>query len=658
MKLNSKAELVCPLDSENWPVFESIEKLKPNWSVMEYLDSIELLCVNHPSTSADFFDKSTLSPLCEQCAEESPKLNLFDCENDSLSITSWLQDEIKPLATSPSLPVEMKNQIKMSAKNSEKVAILRKLRNFINKLFCDKHPDTEADVYNISKAECLCANCAGSEDMVKIKINSENFTETIAKNITIACRFSELSMVPEAFRKDTEELKAMPLKELVAFHKSFMGLNLSQTAILSSQKCPKCKNLYSTTNMPYVLSCAGLHCICKNCVDSSKTVVCPLDGSENAKAGVVELFDYTNSMPKCSECKNNFDLKFKVPKEFACCGYVVCLECLERNYILKKSKNCKVCQKASANMLSFANSKFFTDLILRGAIYCSVHRNRFAQRIVLNSLNTLCEQCCKEMGDEKISLFDEAHFAYNLLCEQFSKRILESEEFQKNVAMSIDEFSKLSNQMKIDKIREGINPEKKDNLRSNLPEGIRVLEATTVNDYAFLFRFCSTMPSENYDQNNIFVTKPWVIDIERNQIEAVVFKCNTNIILYGIGLGQALNRTETYIELLEIRAGKSLVEGPAYYKESQQYAFDHKFLIQDIIFSSPVEIKSEVFFNLKIKIKGEMLRRGNPFDLKEVQAGSDGSIFEFAEPENIGDFFVNGQHDINGPILKFIYQRA
>ena len=653
--LNSKPTLVCPQDSESWPALQSVDDLKPNWVVMNYLSSIILLCHNHSSESADFLDRVLLYPYCQECSNNVPKANLLEVENDALSIGDWLSGEIKSFSNVSSLTQLMQNKIKnvRAIPNIDKLQFLRELRNFANRLCCSKHPDVQAPSVDLDTGDCMCIDCSNGKTNL-VNLEDPEFSRILIKVIAAVIRYNEASDLPAELRRNPDELANLPKRELINLYKGFMTLKLNSIAILSNEKCMKCLNRYTLSSMPYILPCVGRHVICKTCVDMAGSVICPVDKCEYSKDTIIEIFNSNSPPAKCDECKLNFTLKTRLPKLFPC-GYVACLECVERNYINNPPRPCKTCKIVHENPIALPNSDFFCDLLSTTTLYCSIHRNRIAERLIVSSYASLCDQCNSEIHDDKINLNEERVSVYNILCELFSQKQQADPNFKPNI--SIEDFSKLTNQKKLDKIRETLQPEKKDSLRSNIPSGKRVEESASIANSAFLYRFFSTMPSVEYDQNFIFVTKPWVIDSEKNQVEAVVFQCKSNIQLNGIGLGQALNNTETSIESLEIRIGRALSGNPIY-TEKKQYKFDFTGDIQDIIFSNPVEIKKDTPYNIKIKIRGEMMRRGSPFDLKEAQIGSDGCLFMFSELESLGDDYVNGQHHINGPIIKLSYQRS
>ena len=105
--------------------------------------------------------------------------------------------------------------------------------------------------------------------------------------------------------------------------------------------------------------------------------------------------------------------------------------------------------------------------------------------------------------------------------------------------------------------------------------------------------------------------------------------------------GQLINHFVTSIESIQISSGKDFSKEPIFTQKNFEFNLNGE--IQDIMFSQPMTILNSEFYNIKIKIRGEMTYRGNPFDLKEIQMGSDGTLFEFSEPGGIAELHVNGQ---------------
>ena len=75
-----KKELKCPVDNKTWSDIVSIDEVKTNFIVMDSLLLIELQCTNHPTVSASYLHNCTLFPLCNECVEAIPRINLIDME--------------------------------------------------------------------------------------------------------------------------------------------------------------------------------------------------------------------------------------------------------------------------------------------------------------------------------------------------------------------------------------------------------------------------------------------------------------------------------------------------------------------------------------------------------------------------------------------------
>ena len=525
----------------------------------------------------------------------------------------------------------------------------------MNKICCVVHKEVEALFYNSSTYDCLCEECCQTRDSEIISLSNDSACPKIIEKIASIQRFCDPSDIPNEFKANIEDLRALSLKALIQFHQKIRKLNLKANAFMKIINCPACNEKFSIINKPWILPCTGLHYICTKCKDKSLVIVCPYDNFEYSKDLLIEMFNNASPVPKCNECNAFFDLKGRIPKCFPC-GYTICLNCLQEKYIAIRNQTCRSCKNSHDNYCSLENNDFFYSLIKLNSIYCSNHRNRFADYISIENLESLCSDCSERSPLEKRSLIDSKSRLYDILCERFTKLKEENKEFANNVDIKLEEYVELSNQQKLDKIREGLKPEKKDTFRSNIPIGKKIIEENSIENTSFLYRFFTLMPPDEFDPKYTFISKPWVLESDKNQIEAVAFKCSTNIKLIGIGIGQALNNFETFIEYLEIRKGKSLIEKEVY-RENNNFKFDNQKQIQDIILAQAINITGNEFYNIKIKITGELLYRGNPFDLKEKQFGSDGSCFEFSELDIIGEEYINGQQDINGPIIKFLYQR-
>ena len=144
------------------------------------------------------------------------------------------------------------NKIKNAANlnNTQKVSLLRTLRNFVNKLYCDNHPEIEAFSFDLVSSKASCRDCNNKIDKNNIQVNNEEFVSTIIDKIIRKRRFCAILDIPLEMRIEQEQLKALSLKEIILFYKNFVKLNLNKTAILTTCFCKKCGDSFSLENVP------------------------------------------------------------------------------------------------------------------------------------------------------------------------------------------------------------------------------------------------------------------------------------------------------------------------------------------------------------------------------------------------------------------------
>jgi hypothetical protein len=264
-----------------------------------------------------------------------------------------------------------------------------------------------------------------------------------------------------------------------------------------------------------------------------------------------------------------------------------------------------------------------------------------------------------------------------LLESLFFENYEKNQDFRKNV--QIDKFFQLSNQEMIDEIRAALEPQVKKKLRSNIPKGRTLFDLEQISE-SFVLRFFSLMPPVQKDPSHLFLCQPWKVDDSKNQIEALSFKANKNIKLFGVVLGKPLYKTEIRIDVFEVICGQVLsnqacrvvgfreslrVMSPQGVVEVGNQVIFPEFLnggnedeVFKVVIKEPVDIGAEIAYSVAIKFRGDGLLffRGNPFQMKDEVWGSDGTVFEFLKVHNESKDFIEGQHEINGPILGLIYQ--
>jgi hypothetical protein len=387
--------------------------------------------------------------------------------------------------------------------------------------------------------------------------------------------------------------------------------------------------------------------ICSKCANNEK-VDCPFNhGSSFSKSDLEPFFSDTNRIACCELCKNPFNLIEKMPKVLPC-SHILCLSCL--NSLPLSQKKCPKCSNPFAEQYrSLPSSQFLIQKHQKNTIFCSRHKNLFAQNLDLVSLRAFCKKCENHENIKLIPLENSNSSIFSVARGLINSLNLDFESFESLQGLFDDLVSLQS-------------PSTKGSLRSNLPKG-KVLEdrphPNWHSSHSFAFRFFSVMPTKEVVTGYEFITSPWVVDALQGQVEAISFKVDSEVTLIGVLLGQVVNEAQARTDLIKIVEGRGL-NGKEIYLNDNNFPFTREpgFEYQNIIFSKNVKILPNFFYSILVRIRGEgvLVNRGNPFDLKENVLGSDGVRFEFEEVENIGDFYLNGQHHITGPILGMIYQ--
>ncbi|OMJ80622.1 hypothetical protein SteCoe_19108 [Stentor coeruleus] len=671
--LQKRQNLICPQCQKSW---DSSNPISTNHSLVKLIIEIELYCQNHNQGQlAVCINRATLVSLCEQCAQNIPE----ELKIQVQKAKSWLKKQISSFI--PIVSAEVQEEIKDIEKksNADKLEFLKKLKLLMDKIFCDNHRNKESTALDLTTGKTLCLECIPENQASIIDIGNRDFPSTLLKRLTKLRRLCKKVPVQGSLQKNIKELGELDKKELIAYYKKLLEEDLGDVVVFNKNYCGICDNNYSDDNEPLFLPCFGVHSICLDCTRGLDVISCPYGNLGCAKNCPIELtesiWDKNHPVPNCEACKQPYDLKLKLPKVLPC-RYVICFQCLgEKRHYLRDTGKCKYCQEVHEKVHSLCNNEYFMSKVRKQSVYCSIHKHRLAVKLNLDSWMSMCEEC-RQGGEVALNLSSPGAVVFDTLNREFAEKF-ENPEFRSNCLSStepsqlaliyysasqaqytnrpLDQFRTLSLQAKIDTIRLGLNPEKKNHLRTSMPKGRILIEKTFNEDFAYVYRFYSVMPPEEFNYNFIPQTKPWIIYYERNQIEAVAFTCDKKIVLCGIGFGQALNKIPTLLEFIEIRIGKSLLAEPKMIQNKKQ-EFHYNGVIEDIMFEKPIEILPDMFYNIKAKIKGQLLFRGNPFDLKEAICGSDGTVFKFAEPENIGDYYINGQHHFNGPIIKLIYK--
>ena len=180
-----------------------------------------------------------------------------------------------------------------------------------------------------------------------------------------------------------------------------------------------------------------------------------------------------------------------------------------------------------------------------------------------------------------------------------------------------------------------------------------------------LTRFSSVFPPIDIPSEQWLPTqRPWRQSRQLNQVEAVVFSCSEAVALVGVCLSVPIDPRQISVldwvrlyrgvegsgrTYTEVTAGKRLNGG------------NH--ILHPVLFPTPYPISACTMYTMKLKFLGDPDRdfdmyRGNPYDKPEIWLGSEGSLWEFEECVVVDESeCLNGQNNISGPILQFLYTK-
>ena len=628
----------CPSSND---LSQIIESFPSNINIVQYLETVQLFCSNHKDTIARFLNLSKVEAYCNECAQELS--NLIESEN----FKSSLENELAKYINEPISDICKQMILKCnSLSNTDKFELLKKIVSGLNRVVCDTHGDQDAVAFEFIAKKLLCPDCKNQSSGIIKSITNKSLIDDLISKIMWIQRSSPMPNPPAL--QTPSKLSQLSLISLIT---SLKSMKPEPVFALSEAICPRCFNRYNDQNLPYVFPCPGIHTICFDCLKGKK-IVCPVD--QNLKISIKDIepfFSKYNQVPMCSECKLPFNLSSKIPRELPC-GHLFCMRCLLTN---KSKPNCFKCMKSFVEKVKcLPSNQFLIEIIKKSVVYCSRHPNHVADFVIRKTLQACCAKCKVQADPGTCAKLQNRNGSF--ISELIEMQGEELEELVgENSAQGILDYMR-----KIRGLDEDLTG------RSLVPDG-RVLQdkahPTWNLNQAFIFRFFSVMPTKKQVPEFQFITKPWIIDSSHKQVETVSFRANQDIGLTGIIFGQVINAAQARIDMVKVFKGNSLS-----LKESEIYSspedsslvfdLDPGFHYQNIALRSSVQIRADNVYSILIRVKGEgvMLGRGNPFDLKTDLWGSDGTRFEFYETEDIGDYFINGQHRLTGPILGLVYQ--
>lgn len=506
---------------------------------------------------------------------------------------------------------------------------------------CDLHHQKPAVCLNLTEKTLVCDECRLRCKELCVYLNHENFSQQLINKINLLAFSTSREF-------NINELRNMNSEGLINFYKSFDKSSLNSPFILQSSCCSRCGSQFSQTNESFIYN---NFIVCECCIHNPQLMDSALKATP--------FFSLLSKCPCCSMCAEPFNLKQKYPYEFKC-NHLICLACIQKLISTGAESKCPYCSLPDS-LKSLRASKYLHHHLSRSQIACSRHKNLSSCLIESSSLKSYCSKCSQFAQGERFDLQNPKRNIYNFLIDAFYLTLpTENLQTQSNPSSLISNFESLSYQQMIDKLREIKDSNIHDSLNSTIPKG-RFLDYSFTQpqgqDLSYLIRFFSVMPPADRNPNYALVTKPWVVSSKGNQAEAVVVSSNRPISLHGIIFAQKYNPGKAFIKKIKFVKGPSLAfKGSDLISEQVEILIDD--LYQTILFERVEMIPNEKY-TLAVIVTGNddvILFRGNPFDLKEEMAGSDGAKFSFSEPEDPGKYEVNGQHDISGPILGLLYK--
>ncbi|CAG9320860.1 unnamed protein product [Blepharisma stoltei] len=469
-------------------------------------------------------------------------------------------------------------------------------------------------------------------------------------------------MLKEFLRKSTEE-KIFLLKKIKSIHTE----TNEERGKLLSPLCILCDKEFNLSNKrPKALSCPATHLICQDCSQflksTSNAVTCPLDFIITQPHILQDIFSENLSPGTCLTCQEFFDGNSRLPMILPC-GSLCCSVCIE-NHFPGGSGPCFFCNEQHQNVFPSPRikSQLISEIIELCIIYCNTHQNNVAYYLDAEELVGLCRQCGQGRNKQQI-IGTDFNLAEFLARECFKQGNDLGNKLTPKISKELSEVRNLGNIAKLQLIKEikRIKAGQPLILPSTMVQGPgnfkgRAIAPANFPNLTVLTRFRSILPPENIKGIIPPPLKAWFIDKKKNQVEAVSFKVNREIEIFGVGIsGPSKPDLIGKIEFFSIIRGENL-GGHIEWRDLENRDFHNSSIVEDFFFARPIAIHPHESYSFLFKIDAEQVFRGNPTDRVEVQQGSDGALFEFFEPRNKAGYFLNGQLFISGPLIRIIYK--
>ena len=183
---------------------------------------------------------------------------------------------------------------------------------------------------------------------------------------------------------------------------------------------------------------------------------------------------------------------------------------------------------------------------------------------------------------------------------------------------------------------------------------------------SYLLRFPTVLPVQEQvpaGGNN----KGWFVNFSRNQVDAVTITAFDNCSLVSVGIANPVQpNTSVVVDSISLYNGRLAAGSPTAIHQGYEQLEGGNQIVTYINLSTPFRISAMAQVTLKIKLiapqagaqtQGCEIYRGNPFNRPDMWCGSDELMWEFEETTRAGEGeLLNGQNNLSGPILAFIYR--
>ena len=203
------------------------------------------------------------------------------------------------------------------------------------------------------------------------------------------------------------------------------------------------------------------------------------------------------------------------------------------------------------------------------------------------------------------------------------------------------------------------------NLSSAYIEGLPLPQFPLPDNLRHLIRFPSVLPVPNLPNGNNN-NKGWCINFAKNHVDAVTMTVFDTCKLVGLGLANPVNPTDVaMVESVSLYSGRRAAGNSMAVHQGYELLQGGNQLITYFYLQTPFVIPAFNPVTLKVKIvsapsnpsTGVIFYRGSPYQRPDTWCGSDGLTWDFEDtPEAGAGETVNGQNNLSGPILAFVYQ--